>query len=587
MNSADKIGKFSEWQVSPAVWVLSAVFIFALLFHSDLDPLEETHWDEPIYVGLSKWAAETDMLSSFHEHANIIKLGPTGEHWNFTRIGHILLLGIITKLAGSTEAALSIMQWLYRVFMALGLTLCVVLSSQLAQLFRATKPDTIWWIGYLVAALTYAASDSYRGLQGHMLSEPPAFLALTFFAVILLKALELRSLAISIFSGILLFLIFFIRIDTILPAVVFMTLLLAALVMLRKFDAIPYIITAGLVSLAFYVVYAWWFSPLVSPRTLANFSSAVKEIFPGVPLRSLFAIVIAGGLLWVGACAAALKWREPQIQFASIWLGVSLLPMIIDGLNGRSVEVRMAFFIALPLLILSGEGWSWILCNIKKQRKSAPLIVAIGFIVILVSVPYWSVRKEIRNLTIDHFPQETHKYLFLSAARFGSVSPPLQDDERDSKIGLLVRPRNERLTLEYSKAREIGDFLYTPKRSAYLLMSGTDIASGSTHSNERFLNLLRYFGSKYPENADFVLREFPNNSVGKSSLEPCSTRVPSDEEPVAFCSSLVFSDIEMLREKNIPLYILHVDGNSFPDMPQLKLEVLLSSPPYTLYGIAR
>ncbi|MBS0423962.1 MAG: hypothetical protein JSR71_05940 [Proteobacteria bacterium] len=587
MDSADKIGKFSEWQVSPAVWVLSVVFIFALLFHSDLKPLEETHWDEPIYVGLSKWAAETDMLSSFHEHANIIKLGPTGEHWNFTRIGHILLLGIITKLAGSTEAALSIMQWLYRVFMALGLTLCVVLSSQLAKLFRATKPDSIWWIGYLIAALTYVASDSYRGLQGHMLSEPPAFLALTLFAVILLKALELRSLAISIFSGILLFLIFFMRIDTILPAAVFMTLLLAALVMLRKFDAIPYIITAGLVSLAFYVVYAWWFSPLVSPRTLANFSSAVKEIFPGVPLRSLFAIVIAGGLLWVGACAAALKWREPQIQFASVWLGVSLLPMVIDGLNGRSVEVRMAFFIVLPLLILSGEGWSWILCNINKQRKPAPLIVAIGFIIILMSVPYWSVRKEIRNLTLDYFPQETHKHLFLSAARFGSVSPPLQDDERDPKIGLLVRPRNERLTLEYSKARKIGDFLYTPKRPAYLLMSGANIASGSTHSNERFLNLLRYFGSKYPENADFVLREFPNNSVGKSSLEPCRTRVPSDEEPVAFCSSLVSSDIEMLREKNIPLYILHVDGNLFPDMPQLKLEVLLSSPPYTLYGIAR
>ncbi|MBS0497300.1 MAG: hypothetical protein JSR51_06610 [Proteobacteria bacterium] len=587
MNSADTKIKFPGWGKTPAAWVLPAVFIVALLFHSDLAPLEETHWDEPIYVGLSKWAAETDMLSSFHKHAHEIKLGPIGEHWNFTRIGHILLLGIITELAGSSEAALSVMQWLYRVFMALGVTLCIVLSFQLVALCRATKPDSFWWTGYLIAALTYVASDSYRGLQGHMLSEPPAFLALTSFAVILLKAIELRSLVISVFSGILLFLVFFIRIDTILPAAVFLTILLVALVMLRKFDAIPYIITAGLVSLAFYVVYAWWFSPLVDHRTLANFSSAVKEIFPGVPFRSLFAIVIAGGMLWVGACTAVLKWREPHIKFAFIWLGVALLPMVIDSLNGRAIEVRMAFFIVMPLIVLSGEGWRWMLLSFKKQRKAIPLAIAIGLIVILMFVPYWPMRKEIRNLTLDLFPQEAHKYLFISAARFGSVSPPMQDDERDSKIGFLVRPRNERLTLEYSKAREIGDFLYIPKRPAYLLMSGTDIALGSTHSNERFLNLLRYFGSKYPENADFVVREFPNNSVGKSSLEPCKTRVPSNEEPIAFCSSLVLSDIEMLREKNIPLYILHVDGNPFPDMPQLKLEVLLSSPPYTLYGIAQ
>ncbi len=585
MDSADKMGRFSEWQVSPGVWTLSIVFIVALLLHSDLAPLEETHWDEPIYVGLSRWAAETDMLSSFHEHANNIKLGPIGEHWNFTRIGHILLLGIITKLAGSTETALSIMQWLYRVFMALGVTLCVVLGSQLTTFFRATKPDSIWWTGYLIAALTYVASDSYRGLQGHMLSEPPAFLVLTLFAITLLKAVELRSLAISVLSGILLFLVFFIRIDTVLPAAIFMALLLSALVLLRKYDAMPYIIIAGFVSLAFYGVYAWWFSPLVSPRTLLNFSSADSEIFPGAPVRSLSAIVIAGGLLWIGACAAVLKWRAPLIRFVAIWLGVALLPMVIDSLKGSTVEARVAFFIVMPLLILSGEGWYWILHGFK-QRKTIPLVIAIGLVIILMVTPYWPIKKEIRNWALNHFPPEVHKYLFISSARLGSVVPPSPHAEKDSKLGLLVRPINERLTLEYSKVREIGDFLYIPKRPAYLLLSENDVNAG-THSNTRFLDLIRYFGSKYPKNADFVLREFPNNLAGKSSFGPCRTRVPSDEEPVVFCSSLASSDMEMLREKNIPLYILNVDGNPLPDMPQLKLEVLLSSPPYTLYGIAQ
>ena len=143
--------------------------------------------------------------------------------------------------------------------------------------------------------MTYVVSDSYRGLQGHLLSEPPAFVTLVLFAVVLLRAVERRSLVIGAFAGCLLFLLFFIRIDAVLPGIVFLAVLLTALVVLRKFDTIPSIIAAGLVSLVLYLAYAWWFSPLVNPQTLANFSSAAKEMFPGVPVKSLFAIAIAGG----------------------------------------------------------------------------------------------------------------------------------------------------------------------------------------------------------------------------------------------------------------------------------------------------
>ena len=124
-----------------------------------------------------------------------------------------------------------------------------------------------------------------------------------------------------------------------------------------------------------------------------------------------FSYTLAGGLLWIGACATVPMRREPLVLFAALWLGLALLPMVIDSLNGRAIQVRMAFFIIPPLLILSGEGWSWILRSFRTQQKIVPLIVAVGSLVILMFTPYWLVQKESRNLALNIFPPEIHKYL--------------------------------------------------------------------------------------------------------------------------------------------------------------------------------
>lgn len=579
-RTTEALDKFSARCSLHTFSILLIVFFIALLFHFDLAPLEETHWDAPIYVQLSKRAAETNMLADYHQYAHEIQLGPGDDaHWYFTRIGHILLLGEVTRLFGTTETALVAMQWLYRIFMALGVTLCIVLGLRLVTLLRSEKPDAIWKAGYLLAAVTYVASDSYRGLQGHLLSEPPAFVTLALFAVILLRAVERRSVVIGACAGCLLFLLFFIRIDAVFPGIFFLAVMLAALVVLRKFDSIPSAVAAGLVSLVLYLLYAWWFSPLVNPQTLVNFSSAAKEMFPGVPLKSLLAIAIAGGLLWVGACTAVtILWRDPVVRFALIWLGLALLPMVIDSLNGRSVQARMAFFIVLPLLVLAGEGWGWILRRFIKQQKFFPLAIALGFVAILALTPYSLIMQESRNLAINHLPIEIQKYLFISLSKNDVVRPAPQ--YQDSRLGLLVRPMYERWTLEYSKMREIGDYLYIPERPVYLLWPGTKLAD--QHSLQSYIGLLRYFGKKYPENADIFLTKLPNKVVA----EPCTARTPSETEPVIFCSTFVSSDLEVLRRNKIPLYILGVDGYPMPDMPQLGLSVLLSIPPFVLYGIA-
>jgi hypothetical protein len=569
-----------EWRSPRVFCVLLVVFLVALLFHSDLAPLEETHWDAPIYVQLSKQAAETNMLADYHEHARNIERNPANEvHWNFTRIGHILLLGEVVKQFGATETALVAMQWLYRIFMALGVTLCVVLGLRLVTLLRHEKPDSILWGGYLFAALTYIASDSFRGLQGHLISEPPAFLILVLFALMLLKAVENRSLAIGIGAGCLLFLLFFIRIDAILPAVAFLIVLLTVTVVSRKFDAALRIIAAGLTSLILYLMYAWWFSPLVNPQTLANFSSAAKEIFSGASAKSLFAIVIAGGLLWVGACVGILRWRDPVVRFAIAWLGLALLPMIVDSLNGRSIQTRMAFFVVLPLLILSGEGWAWMLRSFIEQQKKRSLVIALGFVMILAFVPYSLVMQEFRSFAVNYLPSGIQKHLFTSLSKTGAIKPVSQ--HQDSRLGLLVRPIYERWTLEYSKMREIGEYLYGSERPAYLLWPRSKLAE--QHSFESYIRLLRYFGKEYPEHANFITTKFSNKF--KHDTESCTARTPTESEPVIFCSTLDSQELDILQRKKITLYIFGAEGYPMPDMPHLKLAVLLSTPPFALYGI--
>ena len=172
-----------------------------------------------------------------------------------------------------------------------------------------------------------------------------------------------------------------------------------------------------------------------------------------------------------------------------------------------------------------------------------------------------------------------HKYLFISAMKFDSVSSPSQYQEQDSRMGLLVRPISERMTLNYSKAREIVDILYTPKRLAYLLWSGEKPIGLPAYKN--YLYLFRYFGKNYPDNADYMLRK----SSGPTTYESCNTQTPTEFEPVIFCPILMPSELEMLQSKKIPLYILGIDGQPFPNVPQLKLKVLFSTPPFRLYEI--
>ncbi|UJP06420.1 MAG: hypothetical protein LZF61_05480 [Nitrosomonas sp.] len=575
---------FFASHLSVGFYVLSIVFIAALLCHFDLAPLEETHLDAAIYVQLAKLIAETHILVDYHQHAHDIPLEPVGALWYFTRIGHVLLLGEIVRLLGATDTALVTMQWLYRIFMAVGVTLCLVLSSRLTVLFRSNQPDPIWWSGYLIAAITYIASDSYRGLQGHLLSEPPAFIALALFAATLVKAIERRSLAVGAFSGFLLFLLFFIRIDAILPGLMFLATLLAALAISKKYDTIPSIIATGVVSLALYLLYAWWYFPLANPQTLASFSSAATEMFPGAPAKSLFGIIIAGGLLWVGACAAIPMWRDPLVRFAMIWLGLTLLPLVVDSLSGRSVNVRMAFYIALPLLVLAGEGWSRILRDFINQRKILPLAGALGLIAILTLTPYSLIIQESRHLAANHLPPEIQKYLFPSMAKSGVIGPA--QEHQDSRLGLLVRPIGERITVDYSKAREIGNYLYFPERPVYLLLpevNALDLTTLRSH-----LRLFRYFGKKYPNNYDATsITLYPDNKrVHTVNTGSCMPSTPTDLEPVVFCSYRIASNPETLLSDKISLYILTIDGYPFPDIPLQKLKPILSTPPLKLYEIA-
>ena len=459
-----------------AAFVMVVVFFVSLFSHIDLAPLEETHWDAPIYVQLSKRAAETHILAGYRKHAHEIELRPAGAHWYFTRIGHILIIGEVTWLFGSSETALVAMQWLYRLFMALGITLCLAIGLRLVALFESQKPDPTWWAGYAIAAATYVASDSFRGLHGHILSEPPAFAASALFALVMLRAVERRSLLAATIAGGLLFLVFFIRADAVLAGVTFLVVLAGALLASGKATLWAYPTVAALVGYSAYAVYASWFSPLVDPITLANFSAAAKLMYEGLPpLRNLIQILVAGGLLWIGAIASLAKRHDPVVRFAATWLALTLLPMLVAGLTGGAIQVRMAYIQVLPLMILAGEGWTWILRHFVHHGRLQPLVVALGLLLLMSLTPYSMVLHMLREMAMNHLSPENQRHVFVASSRRSGVAPSANN--ADSRLGLLMRPIGERSTFEYTQAHELAKFLYTPPRSAYLVWPDTHLTN--------------------------------------------------------------------------------------------------------------
>ena len=129
------------------------------------------------------------------------------------------------------------------------------------------------------------------------------------------------------------------------------------------------------------------------------------------------------------------------------------------------------------------------------------------------------------------------------------------------------------------KVREIADFLNSSGHFAYLLWPKASFAG--QHSLQSYIRLFHYFGKEYPENIDFVLTKFP----GKLDTEACAARVPTKMERVIYCTALDERDLVVLQNNNISLYILGVDEYPIPPMPEIKLTVLLSIPPFTLYGV--
>lgn len=578
----EKLQRIAAQDQRNRILILPIIFLIALLWHSNLAPFEETHWDAPIYVLLAKYAAETNLLQQYHQLAADIQLGPgDNAHWYFTRIGHVLLLGEVVKLLGNDETALVAMQWLYRLLMAFSVLLCIILTKQLGKFLRVEKVDFTWWAASLIVAMSYIASDGFRGLQGHLTSEPPAFFVMVLFACVLLRAVEKASLANGVFAGVLLFLLFFIRIDAVLPGLIFLLILLAVVLRAKKFSAIPTMILAGVVSLALYVLYAWWFSPLVNPLTLLNFSAEAKGMFPGLMTKSLFAILIAGGLLWVGAGTCLIMptlWRDPLVIFAVIWLGLSLFPMLIDSFYGRSIQARMAFFSAAPLLILATEGWRQILREFIEYKKFNLLLMTSGLMVMLALIPHAFIREESRNFVVNYLPSEIQKYFFISPPE--SETLKITPHDEDARLGLMVRPVYERWTLEYSKAQQLADHLYYPSRPVYLLWPMEKLPG--QHSLQNYIRLIRFFGRPYPEGTRLPLTQLPNTTDD----EPCAHHRPTELEPVIFCSNIDSSFLEKLKKEEIDVYILSADQYPMPEIPAAELDVVWSAAPFVLYRVA-
>jgi len=379
-----------------ALTFLAAVFAISAVF-SMKGPLQDVHWDAPIYVSRAKEFAETPYLRKYMAEAPAIaeglsrwKIGEDTAYWGFLRLGNTVLLGLVTSLMGANTASLLAGFLLYTALLAAALISSLVLVLRIAETLGndpLQRPAMI--AGALVSGGLYLASDIYRYLSGNQVSEVPAMLLLSCSALALVQAAKSRSIALAALSGVLGFFLYVVRVEAVWAYLSFLLLFAGALFWRqRERPWLRMALASGLTALLMYLLYAWLFWPIADPRLLLTFTAGVQEAPQnGLPAAKL--LVAAGGALWVGLLLAIyLDRSSPVLWFALIWCFLLLLPTMDALLGKRQTETRMYSVVLAPLLIASSIGWASAFARAadgRIHRAIIPLAATMAALIIAVS----------------------------------------------------------------------------------------------------------------------------------------------------------------------------------------------------------
>lgn len=346
-------------------------------------PLQDIHWDAPIYLQRARAFAETPYLRDFSNSATKIAedlrsfrvdAGETTPYWSFIRLGHIVVLGSVITVLGPGERAIHAAFWIYILILVAAVALAAHAAVGLMNLFRVKAARGAVVAGAATSAGLYLASDVCRHLAGNFVAEVPAMFLLAVGIATLVAGLRSGSVVLGAASGVAAFLMYVCKADAIWVYLSFLIVVGIALFAGTGDRSRLKAIAAGAVTAAVaYLAYAFVFWPLPDPRLILVFERAHDEIARN-SISPMKLWVVAGGLLWFGvAIAALLAPRERLTQVGFAWLLAVLLPYLPSALEARPMQVRMFALLMPAFLLLSSVGWASLLQAVLERRiGSAP-----------------------------------------------------------------------------------------------------------------------------------------------------------------------------------------------------------------------
>ncbi|MGQ9686806.1 MAG: hypothetical protein ACUVT2_10945 [Thiobacillaceae bacterium] len=420
-------------------WLLTISMILAIaLLFSAKGPMQDIHWDAPIYLERGKEIAETAALRDYGLHAKVIaerlpaykvETDAYTPYWGFMRLGNALLLAMAYDWSGGGMGSIQTAFWLYTLIWATGVLMAAVWAWAMTRyLAPEFKPQDMAWAAVL-AALLYVGSDVYRHMSGNFVAEVPALLWLAGSALALLQAQVRRSVQWAALSGALGFALYVTKMDAVLVYIALLAAFAMALLLhgrLRPWW--PAFLVSGASAALLYGLYAWYFWPLPDPRLLLVFAHA-HEVAGGMNAVPAFKLwFAAGGLLWLGLLPALFFGRRSTaLWFALVWLILLTLPHF-KGLITASgqTQVRM-YTLMLPALLLAAmTGLAPILEWARRGAAGKVLLtILLALAGALAAVAHQETYASLRNLPGGWRLQ--YLRAFLSPPPYERHHYPLQD----------------------------------------------------------------------------------------------------------------------------------------------------------------
>jgi hypothetical protein len=511
-------------------WFIFITFVLAkLLWNGWSEPLTEVHWDSVVYLYYAKQFADTAFIQHHVQQAAAIAAQVEGHrpreepfsaaYWRFSRLGHIVLLGVIVTLLGATEEAIIAAHWLYNTLMALTMVCAVLLVRAVIRYLGLPRSQyVVLWAAAGSAGL-YMLSDVYDYLGRCLVSEVPALFLLTLASLLLIIGVHRRSRCLSCLSGLCAFGAYSVRVESVWLYMAFCVSLAMTLWPMRR--STPWMRTyvwAGSAACACYLCYAWYFYPLATPALFLLFAQYQPPWGSTTPMT--ITMGAAGGLLWIGSVAGMVAvgpWAAAHMALA--WFGVALLPtvpyLIAHSLHMVPLQVRMlTCTVVLPLLLASTVGWAYFgEAKTPHQRYGLCTVTLLTVVLIAIAMTPVGARLQGRSdLGMLHH------------------------------LGAWLRvPLVERYTYPFREMHRISHTIYRHPPPVVLVYD----------SGDEDLSLIRFFGPPYPPQANLTMLPV-NHTV------PCADSLSASQnlENVSACVGITADTLQQFTAQGITVFFL-------------------------------